>query len=227
MNGVERTLDFDEARIGKNEVSLAQHGIFSKEQYYTDVAARTGNEHYFVVHRPGETIDLTVGEIDDDEQHNYFAVSNEVSKTWDQLRVMHIALDPVLKPVIIKKSPPFRLARGVEKTIEDSLTISHQVEISNHWKAGAELRADVLAIWGQIGASVKVEVEHATSHSYFTTKTRRRSVTIKGENRPLRVRVLWIEYFRTGKATIRFHDRTMTVPFQIADDFDLSTETAK
>jgi hypothetical protein len=47
-------------------------------------------------------------------------------------------------------------------------------------------------------------------------------VTINGNGKP--ARVVWVEYYRTGVATVRYDRSVLHIPFEYKEDFDLLTE---
>jgi hypothetical protein len=140
-------------------------------------------------------------------------------------KCLEIKLDRELKSVVVKESPPIRLARGTQKTMEDIVRVKHSVTISKGWHAEAEVRAKAEAAWASLEASVRGGIERSTSKTYGTETERKRSVTLQGDGVSA-VKVLWVEYFRTGMATLAVDGQTLEVPFEFREDFDLLTTEA-
>jgi hypothetical protein len=140
--------------------------------------------------------------------------------------VVAVALDRKLKSVILKESPGIRLARGTEKVVEDTMTVEHSLTISNRWKVEADVKAAVNGVWASLKVHVRGEIEKSTKKTYKEKTERKRSVTLKGDGSSGKVKVVWVEYYRTGTATLRVDGKEYRVPFEFKDDFDLLTEDA-
>jgi len=227
-NGVSQTLAFNHAKLGKNEVRLEQHSVFGTYPFYSNGQIKTSDKRYFALRQAGATVTILFGENDSDYfTKNYFTVSQEVPEDWDRPKVLKVALDPQLKAVVIKKSPSIRLARGTEKTVQDTLTVKHEVKITKHWKVEAALRSQFLVGLAFFDAQVRGEIESITHNDYSVESSRTRSVVVRGDASQAHIRVVWVEYYRTGIATVRICDRTTLVPFEFREDFDLLTEDAQ
>jgi hypothetical protein len=128
---------------------------------------------------------------------------------------------------VIKESPPFEKVPGAEKTIEDTVRVTHTVTVANSWKAEAELKARVYAGFGDLKARIKVEMEEKTGHTYGVETVRKRSVILKGDGSYGRIKVVWVKYYRTGTAKIKVDGMVIDVPIEFEEDFDLIPENAE
>ena len=82
------------------------------------------------------------------------------------------------------------------------------------------------AWWGEVEAALKGGIERSTSKTYGVETETKRSVTIKGTDSTSGFRVVWVEYYRTGKAKVRIDNQEVELPFEFREDFDLLTEKA-
>lgn len=142
-------------------------------------------------------------------------------------RVLSVKLDRRLKRVVSKESPPIRPAQGTDKEVEDSVKISQTVSLSDGWNAEAELRGKVSAVWAEVEAGIKAGVQKTSTRSFAVETERRRKVTIRAGGSPRGVIVVWVEYYRTGTAKVEIDGKTVEVPFEFMEDFDLLTEDAE
>ena len=65
-----------------------------------------------------------------------------------------------------------------------------------------------------------------TNKTYGVETEVKRSVTITGTDSTSGVRVVWVEYYRTGKAKVRIDNQEVELPFEFREDFDLLLEKA-
>lgn len=62
-------------------------------------------------------------------------------KVFDVVETLAIELDDELKGVVTKKSPVYKLARGTEKTVEDTIRVTHSVTITDRKSVEGGLQA--------------------------------------------------------------------------------------
>lgn len=137
-----------------------------------------------------------------------------------------VTLDVKLKKKVVKESPPIRLARGTEKVIEDNYKILHSVTMSKGWNAGADVKGKATVLWQELEIGIRAGIEKSESKSYGAEEWLKRSVTIKGDGSKAMVKVVWVEYIRTGTAKVVIDGKEVEVPFEFREDFDLLTEDA-
>ena len=233
-SGEEKIFNTDAMRIGRNKVHAVVHGdAFGKSPFWEDTTDRTfselaygaGDKRYFSVAGDETEIVLTIGFGERFSKRGVFSVSNEVEGGWEPPVIKSVDFDTQLKQVVIKESPVIRLAPGTEKTVEDTIKIRHEVRISSNWRVEAELRAALDAIWARVALDVKGEIEKSTNRVYSVETERSRSVLIKGDGITT-VRVVWVEYFRTGTVLIKMDNQEVLVPFEFGEDFDLLTTSS-
>jgi len=87
--------------------------VFGTYHFYQNVAAKTGVKKYFVLKKGVTTLTIKVRCTDDMFKH-IFEISSEVPEDWDRPRILRVTLDNNLKAVVIKRSPPIKLARATE-----------------------------------------------------------------------------------------------------------------
>jgi hypothetical protein len=229
-NGQVATFRCDNARIGRNEISVTYDGLTGEIPFWqniNDLTKKNGNRKYFAVRRPDEEIAVEVGW--DDRLWSgikgIFKVSTEVDSDWNFSSVKRVELNRTLKGVIVKESPPIRLAPGTEHVAEESMTIRHEIKTSTSWKVAAEVKAEVDAIWASISLDIMGELESSIRKDYSVETKRTRSVKIIGSSSA--VRVVWVKYYRTGTAIVDMNGREVRVPFEVDEDFDLITEAVR
>ncbi len=142
-------------------------------------------------------------------------------------KVVSVSLDTNLKDVVVKKSPPIKLAAGSSKVVEDTIRIKHSVTVSDGWKTEAGVKSSVQTFWPSIEGGIRYEVQHSKGQTYEVETERKRSVTINGGGSSEGTRVVWVEYYRTGTAKVMIGKKEVQVPFEFKEDFDLLTEDAK
>jgi tetratricopeptide (TPR) repeat protein len=148
------------------------------------------------------------------------------SYTSPKIRLLEMKLDEELKQVVLKKSPAIRLAAGTEKVIEDTVKVQHSVSTTDGWTSERELRGKVTAWFVEVSSSVRSGIEKKTTRTFGVETERKRSVTVKGDRTVPAVRVVWVEYHRTGTAELEVDGEKVTLPFSFREDFDLLTEEA-
>ncbi len=141
--------------------------------------------------------------------------------------VSSIVLDKKLKSVVLKESPPIKLARGTEKVVTDTVRVQHSVSIASSWKVEAQLKAAADIVWASASLDIKAKIEKSTNTTFATETERTRSVTLKGDASSGKTKVVWVEYYRTGKAKVILNGKEVEVPFEFKEDFDLLTEDAE
>jgi hypothetical protein len=157
-------------------------------------------------------------------------LSDESSITGDVVdtsvaKVLSVEFHKELKAVVVKKSPPIQLPSGTTKTVEDTIRVKHSVTLTEGWTASREVKANVQLWWLPIEGGLRYEVQKSTNQSYETEPERKRSVTLTGDGKSAS-RVLWVEYYRTGKARVTIKGVEVELPFEFREDFDLLTEAA-
>lgn len=140
-------------------------------------------------------------------------------------QAVSVVLDRQMKSVVLKESPPIRLAAGTRKLVEDTVRVRHEVRIASHWKVEGELRARADAVWASASLRIRAEIEKSTSTTLQTESERRRNVTVEGGGTKAK-KVVWVEYYRTGRARMLVEGKEIEVPFEFREDFDLLTEDA-
>ncbi len=157
---------------------------------------------------------------------NMTKLTNKIRTTWSSptVKLIAINIDEELKQVVVKKGPRIRLARDTEKTVEDTVKVKHSVTISDTWKAEAELKGKVSVWIVEIGSSIKAGFEKSTSRTYGVETERKRSVTLKGNGSSIGARVVWVDYYRTGRAKVMIDNEEVVLLFEFKEDFDLLTE---
>ena len=211
--------------LGRNEVYVKMGWLLVPRieiNFYDISDNKKTSKKYFLVRRSGEEIAVELG-FRPPNVSSYFNVSSEINA--DAAKISRVELDRTLKAITLKESPPIQLAPNTEKFVEDSMTLSHEVKTSTTWTVGADLKAQVNAAWAAVTVGILGKLESVTSSDYSVETKRTRSVTIKGGSPP--VKVVWVEYFRTGTAIVAINGREVRVPFEIDEDFDLVTEPAR
>ena len=127
---------------------------------------------------------------------------------------------------MLKESPSIRVARNAESVVEDTRKVRHSVTIASGWKAEAELKGTISAVWVSLEAGIKAGIEKSTSTTYAVESEKKRSVTLKGGDTSMRFKVVWVEYYRTGTATVKVDGKEVKVPFEFKEDFGLLAEEA-
>lgn len=145
------------------------------------------------------------------------------SKT--NVRLISVAFDTELKQKRTKTSPPIRLPENTEKVWEDTIKVQHSVTTSSTWKAEAEVKGKVSVWFAEVETSVRSGIERSTSRTYGVETERKRSVTLKGDHSPQMRRVVWVDVYRTGTATLDIGGEIVSIPFEFKEDFDLLAET--
>jgi tetratricopeptide (TPR) repeat protein len=156
-------------------------------------------------------------------------LTQTIRKKWwssPKVTVLSMNLDEELKKVVTKKGPIICLPLNTEKLVEDTVTIRHSTTVTDGWKAEPEVRGKVSAWWVEVEAALKDGIERSTSKTYGVETETKRSVTIKGTDSTSGFRVVWVEYYRTGKAKVRIDNQEVELPFEFREDFDLLTEKA-
>ncbi len=161
----------------------------------------------------------------DDARQNVRMLTAKIKEKWlsPKVTILALNLDRELKKVVTKTGPTIRLSPNSQKTVEDSVTIQHSATVSTGWKAGGEVRGKVSAWWGEVEGALKAGIEKSESKTYGVETKMSRSVVITGSDP---TRVIWVDYYRTGKANVRIDDQEFELPFEFLEDFDLLTEKA-
>ena len=146
----------------------------------------------------------------------------DVDSELERGRVVDIELDEELFLKVVRKSQPIMLPPGSEKTVEDTIKITHAVSIMD----GHELESSIQAMWSVVAVGVKGKIEQAINKTYQLEEAQTRSVKLVGDGKS-RTRVVWCELYRTGVATVIVKGSTQKVPFKFLEDFDLLAEDAK
>ena len=136
----------------------------------------------------------------------------------DKIKISKITLDKALKHVEVKESPPIQAAIGSPQIKKVEYTVKHSVSIQKGVRAGFEVKGTLSVL--QTG--IKHEIEESTNNTYEESKTSSHEVTIPGNGK--RYKLVWIETYRTGKATVVVEGKEQIVPFEFRDGWDLSTE---
>ena len=215
-NGQVVTFRCDNARIGINEASITVV-YFTREAPL--LVAGNRNRRFFVVKHPGEEIAIDLGYAL--SGFGLFKVSTEVDSG-----VERIELNRTLKGIVIKETPPFRVAPGSDQVYEETMTVRREIKTSTNWKVEADLRAEVDAIWASITLNIKGKLERTTYEDNSVEIKRTRRLTI----RPSRsaVKLVWVEYFRTGTAVVVVNGgREVRIPFEVAEDLILRAEAVQ
>jgi len=100
------------------------------------------------------------------------------------------------------------------------MRVKHETIMSTHWKIDAELKTKFLATWGLIDLQIKGLIERQTNKQYSVETERTRSVVLRGGDSAGYVRVVWVEYYRTGTAAVMLYGKTSKMPFEFREDFD-------
>jgi hypothetical protein len=221
-----KSFHFTGAKLGKNEVRAVEDSVLGRYTYYQNSIDKIGDKKYFLVTKPGEDIVITIGWNPDNLKNNTFSVTNEVPADWAPPPVLRVTVDTELKAIVTKKSPPIHVKDNLGKIVEDTIRVKHSASISESWQAESGVKASVALGWFSIGGEVKHEIQRATSTTYEVERERKRSVTVT--DRPAEyVRVVWVNYYRTGTVTTKVNGSEVTVPYMFWDDFDLLLESAK
>jgi len=188
----------------------------------------TSNEITFTIPE-GRSLSA-VAQYGDKDGHNSFrpfmiSVTELKEQSKTKTPLVSVSLDKQVKVVVLKESSPIRLARGTEKTIEDTLTVAHSVAIATDWKPESGSLDRVKARWPDCEADIRASVEKSVGKNYGASTDINRSLTIKGDGSA--VKVEWVQYYRTGVATLKIDGTDVKVPFEFREDFDLLTEDAK
>jgi hypothetical protein len=138
--------------------------------------------------------------------------------------VMSVTLEKELHSRTAKISPPIVLPANTEKLVEDTVIITHSITISEEWETSAEVKGKVSAWFSEVSLGVRHEVSKETAQTFSKQTERKRGITIKGSGNP--IHVLWVDYYRSGVATIKIDQETVKMPFEFKVDFDLLAKEA-
>lgn len=157
---------------------------------------------------------------------NVERLTKQVRETWAKpgIKLVSLHLDEEMKQVVVKKSPPIRLAPDTEKDVKDTIRIHHTTSVSNTWKAETEARGKVHAWFFEIETALRGGIERSTNKTYGAEEEKERKVTVRGTKTGNGVRVIWVDYYRTGKAKVELDGEVLELPFEFKEDFDLVTE---
>jgi hypothetical protein len=152
--------------------------------------------------------------------------------------LVRVNLDKLRVEVRRKEDPPIRLPPGTSRLVEETETVRHSIEISKRWKieGGVRVQAQAGAIFpygpavvhtfGKIEAELRGEIEQTTGQHVGLESKRTRSVTIHGGTaKP--IKVVWVDYYRSGTTTILVAGEEHEVPFEYCEDFGLKAEDAE
>ena len=227
-----RIYDSETKDIRVDEVSLGEHTFklrvdllgLSAAEFAEFHRAKDDNLDRKIYIDKDDKVDIKIGWKD---KVVYYSVKSTASlKLPPNSSVVKIDLNKRIKHVILKESPPIKIARGTEKTIEDTIRVVHSVTISEGWKTETDVRAKLNASWVQYEAGIRTGIEKSTNKSYGTETERKRGVVLRGDGASKRVRVVWVDCYRTGTATLMVDGKEVRVPFEFKEDFDLLTEDA-
>lgn len=222
-NGETEIVKVTNLKPGKNSIRLVNYTILGAYPFYENPRAKKGDRKYFVIPNGVSSVTITAG-CTQDLTRNVFAVPYEVAEDWDRPKITKIVLNKTLKKVVVKESPPIRLARNTEKTVSDTIRLKHESLVARHWKVDADFKARIIAAWALVDVQIRGEIESITRRTYAEETERTRSVLLRGGDSGVSTKVIWVEYYRTGTATVLMEGRSTNVPFEFRDDFDLLTE---
>lgn len=148
----------------------------------------------------------------------------EVRNKWAQpkIKVLSVKFDSTMKKVVTKRSPAITMAPNTQKVIEDTVRVTHSTTQSDSFRVGMQIRGMLSAWWGELEAFIHGHKEWTTSKTAGTETEAKRSVTVG--HSPEGVHVVWVDYFRTGVATVVIDGEKIELPFEFREDFDLLTE---
>lgn len=160
--------------------------------------------------------------LDSRHEPDYRGLLTELREASPGARVLSVSLDEGVERKVVKKSPPLTLAPGTRKVVEDTVRVRHEATVGAARWGGVEARGRVRVAWLELEGGVRAGVERTTGRTCGVESERRRSVVLKGGGPP--VRVVWVEYYRTGTARAEVGRQVVEFPFLLRDDFDLLTE---
>lgn len=153
-------------------------------------------------------------------------LKSEVRNKWAQpkIKVLSVKFDSTMKKVVTKRSPVITMAPNTQKVIEDTVRVTHSTTQSDSFRVGIQIRGMLSAWWGELEAFIHGHKEWTTSKTAGTETEAKRSVTVG--HSPQGVHVVWVDYFRTGVATVEIDGQKIELPFEFREDFDLLAEPA-
>jgi hypothetical protein len=146
--------------------------------------------------------------------------------------LVRVKLDKLRISVVRKEDSPIHLPAGTSRLVEESETVRHSIEISKRWKieAGARIQVQsggvvaygpaIVREFAKAEAELRAEIEVATGQYFGLESKRTRSVTINGGTaKP--IKVVWLDYYRTGITTMLVAGEVHEIPFEYREDFGL------
>ena len=147
--------------------------------------------------------------------------SFQASNNETKINIIELKLDNKLTSKVVKESPAYKVPKGQEKIVEDSVRLVHTVTTTNTSSIDESLKSR----WGFIEKGIRSEIQKSTSKSDAVETEVKRSVRIIGDGQT--VKVVWNELYRTGTAKIVVDGKTSVVPFEYKEDFDLTLEATE
>ena len=151
---------------------------------------------------------------------------SEAREKWanPNIKVKSVRFDPTMKKVVTKRSPVINLAPNTQKVVEDTVRVQHSTTTSNSFRLGAEV-GGMIEVWGvNLKSAIQGHKEWTSSKTEGSETEVKRSVTVN--HSPFGVHIVWVDYYRTGTASVVIDGKTFELPFEFREDFDLVTEPA-
>lgn len=145
----------------------------------------------------------------------------EAARSGNTSQILELKLDSQLKSRRVKVSPAYRIPKGNEQIVEDSVKVSHTVTTADQSSTERELKLS----WGILQTDIRSAIQRSTGKSDSVDSELKRSIKIIGDGQA--VRVVWNELYRTGIAVVKSSGGTVAVPFEYKEGFDLTLESAE
>jgi hypothetical protein len=134
---------------------------------------------------------------------------------------LSIALNPTPSSVETE-TEKVTVVQGVKSTLKRSRTIQHTVNITKNESDYKSISGSLEVIKGEI----KSKVEVALSQGLTLSETVERTHEFDGREGGV-YKLIWVEYFREGTATVNVQGTTLTIPFKIRVGADLTVEKVR
>jgi|GEM_PF-5004252 len=131
--------------------------------------------------------------------------------------------NPTLERVVTK-AIVFRPYGDATQTVEDSEKVRHEITLfekqsaDGHVGAHVQIGNEYLPFLARLQGEVRGELEKATQKTYAVEEVQRRQVSLKGGKT---YKVEWVDYYRTGIATMVIKGKEVNVPFRFKEEFAL------
>jgi hypothetical protein len=199
-----KSFKFTPARDGKNRLEVIQYDVIGvKQRMLTETfEAWAGADVYCYSEHDTSRSSVRVRD----------AGARPVKATKVELRA--ITIDPELTTKEVK-TKIFETPDGIEQEYEISQTIERSVSFSKTLTTeyGGKINFAI------IGGDIRKKIESEERITFKQTETIRRTLKINGTKTP-KVKVVWVESGKTGKATVVIDGEEKQIPFSLPVEVD-------